>query len=136
MSESEVLSRLNVSQGTLTKKWVVSQETLRTKLLSTEPARKIGGKMKKPIVALLIFLFVAVVAATFVAGGCLTSNPYELPQTTLTVRSPSLPSPLTVAAWIVGLVAVFGALLSLALRGRHTNQANPKRVGERFWAID
>jgi hypothetical protein len=92
--------------------------------------------MKKPIVTLLIFLLVADVCVTVFVGARLTSNPSIPPQSELTAKSSSLPSPLTVAAWIVGLVAVFGALLSLALRRRQTSQADAKRVGERFWAID
>ena len=48
----------------------------------------------------------------------------------------SLPSPFVVAAFIVGLVAVFGALLSFYW-GRHRGkQVSRGRVGERFWAID
>ena len=91
--------------------------------------------MKKPVVVLLVFLLATVSSFTELVSACLLSNPSVLPQSALTVKSASLPSPLT-AAWIVGLVAVFGALLSLALRGRHTRQADTKRVGERFWAID
>ena len=92
--------------------------------------------MKKPVVVLLVFLLATVSSFTELVSACLLSNPSVLPQSALTVKSASLPSPLTVAAWIVGLVAVFGALLSLGLRGRHTRQADTKRVGERFWAID
>jgi len=50
---------------------------------------------------------------------------------------PSLPSPFLVAAAIVGLVALFGGLLSLYF-GRHRG-GKPARTGvvvERFWAID
>ena len=49
----------------------------------------------------------------------------------------SLPSPLVVAALIVGLVAVFGALLSFYW-GRHHGKSASRAtgVGERFWAID
>jgi hypothetical protein len=91
--------------------------------------------MKKPIVALLIFLLFVDVSVTVFVGARL-SNPPVAPQPELTAKSSSLPSPLSVAAWIVGLVAVFGALLSLALHGRHTSQADAKSIRERFWAID
>lgn len=92
--------------------------------------------MKKPVVLLIVFLLAAVLSVTELAGACLLSNPPVLCQSALSAKSTSLPSPLIVAAWIVGLVAVFGALLSFALRGGHTRQADAKRVGERFWAID
>ena len=92
--------------------------------------------MKKPVVALLIFLLVVDISVTVFVSARLESNQLVLPQSDLIAKTSPLPSPLTIAAWIVGLVAVFGALLSLALRGRHTSQTNANRVGERFWAID
>ena len=45
------------------------------------------------------------------------------------------PSPFVIAAFIVGLVAVFGALFSLHT-GRRGKHASRGRVVERFWAID
>ena len=48
----------------------------------------------------------------------------------------SQPSPFVVAAFIVGLVAVFGALFSLYSERRRGKHASRGRVVERFWAID
>ena len=58
-----------------------------------------------------------------------------LPQTQF-AKSSSLPSPFVVAAWIVGLVAFFGALLSIYLHGRRGNKSVGSSVVERFWVID
>ena len=52
------------------------------------------------------------------------------------VANSSQPSPLLVAAFIVGLVAVFGALLSFYWGRRRGRQDHRGRVVERFWAID
>ncbi len=136
VTESELVFSSRVSQETLTKRQLFSQETLTINLLTTENSPKNGGKMKKPFVALLAFLSVAAISGTVLVCACSTPEPAGLVQPALSAKSSSLPSPLIVAAWIVGLVAVFGALLSLILRRRRTSHAEPKRVGERFWAID
>jgi hypothetical protein len=52
------------------------------------------------------------------------------------VKSPSLPSPFLVVAWILGLVAFFGALLSFFLRRHRGSRGSDNKVVERFWAID
>ena len=130
------------SQETLTKKYQFSQEMLTIRLLSAKNAPKNGGKMKKPVIALLLMLMVAALSnivlihANSPSSLPVQSKPVSQPQDAPSVKSSSLPSPLTVAAWIIGLVAVFGALFSFCLRGRRTSQTGNKRVGERFWAID
>jgi hypothetical protein len=115
---------------------------LTIRLLSAKNAPKNGGKMKKPVIVLLVMLMVAtlsdivLVRASSPSNLSVLSQPTSPSQAAPSIKSSSLPSPLTVAAWIIGLVAVFGALLSFCLRGRHTSQTENKRVAERFWAID
>ncbi|MGA2683024.1 MAG: hypothetical protein ABSF44_14635 [Candidatus Bathyarchaeia archaeon] len=115
---------------------------LTIRLLSARNAPKNSGKMKKPVIALLLMLMVTALSDIVLVRANSPSNPSVLSQPTSpsqaapSVKSSSLPSPLTVAAWIIVLVAVFGALLSFCLRGRRTSQTENKRVGERFWAID
>ncbi|MGA2385049.1 MAG: hypothetical protein ABSG33_00780 [Candidatus Bathyarchaeia archaeon] len=83
--------------------------------------------------------------ANFGAVNCMAnSSPPQLPtkqetvalQQTQVAKSSPLPSPFVVAAWIVGLVAFFGALISIYLHGRRGNKSVGSRVVERFWAID
>lgn len=97
--------------------------------------------MRKPVIVFLVLLLAETISGVVLVYASSDSNVSVLPQAASSVESvavakSSLPSPFTVAAWIVGLVAVFGAILSLLLRGRHSSQAQEKRVGERFWAID
>jgi len=119
----------------------LSQETLTINLLTTKTAKKNGGKMRKPVIAFLILLLAETISGLVLVYASSQFNDSVLPQAAsptqpvISVKS-SMPSPFTVAAWIVGLVAVFGALLSLFLRGRHSSQPEKKRAGERFWAID
>jgi hypothetical protein len=110
-------------------------------LLTTKPARKDGGKMRKPVIVFLVLLLAETISGMVLVYASSASNLFVPPQAASSAQSvviakSSLPSPFTVAGWIVGLVAVFGALLSLLLRGRHSSQAEEKRMGERFWAID
>ena len=119
----------------------LSQETLTINLLTAKSAKKNGGKMRKPVIVFLILLLAETISGLVLVYASSQFNVSVVPQAaspTLSVISvkSSMPSPFTVAAWIVGLVAVFGALLSLFLRGRHSGQPEEKRVGERFWAID
>ena len=49
---------------------------------------------------------------------------------------PSLPSPFIIAGIIIGLVALFGGLLSLYFARHHLKQSMNAGITERFWAID
>lgn len=100
------------------------------------------------ITALVVFVFAAALALSFTFPLKAASANTLIVQSTwhqstiqlglqyLSVESPSLPSPFVVAAVIVALVAVFGAVLSLLLRRREKNRGIKKWSGERFWAID
>jgi multisubunit Na+/H+ antiporter MnhC subunit len=63
----------------------------------------------------------------------------QQPQPTPTVKPSPFPSAFVIAASIVALVAVFGAILSLCLRKRNRRetptQFSNSSYGDRFWSI-
>ena len=91
--------------------------------------------MKKNSIALFILLlsafalFFSLVTKPFIVSGAVSiSAGFE--------AKPSLPSPFIVAGIIIGLVALFGGLLSLYFAKHHVKQSMNPGTTERFWAID
>lgn len=91
-----------------------------------------------PLIIGLILLFVCqVVTATILNISSTTSaashQKSQFPN--INEKASSLSSSFTIAAYIVGLVALFGTLLSLYFHFRSGSRVK-KKVEERFWAID
>jgi hypothetical protein len=121
-----------LSQETLTKKLAVSPETLtRTLLTTNQPQIKTVKQMKKAVSLLLVLVLVTAsclilaspvkaASRTIVVPDDYSTTQQDSQQTQLTqTQEPkSLPSPLIIAALIIALVALFGAILSLYLRWR------------------
>lgn len=98
-------------------------------------------KMKKPKTALLILLLIldlgSITCLMVKASINNAASSSYFAKSALTAEASSLPSPFAVAAYIVGFVAVLGALLSLYLYNRSRKSRTVRLPsGERFWAID
>ncbi len=115
-------------------------------LLATASSLTSSSMLKacRATIAPNVYLLTRMVSGNAANGDILlvaTSTQSAWPQSpsqsqTASVVKPSQPSPFVVAAFIVGLVAVFGALFSLYGGRRRGKQVRRGAVVERFWVID